>query len=64
MKKLFKQIFPLYFKLKDGYVNETDTELSDKEHIELYCYYVVGKSYPIIIILTIIIYKSLEYLLK
>ena len=59
MKILFKKIFPLLFKLKDNYNNK---QLTFEEYMYLAVYYVIGKSYPIIIIFTIVFLELIKYL--
>ena len=57
MKILFKKIFPLLFKLKDNYNNKQLTF-----EVYLAVYYVIGKSYSIIIIFTIVFLELIKYL--
>ena len=62
MIKLFKKIFPLYFKLIDGLKNKTNTELTAEEHIDLVTNYILGKLYIVIAIYSIITWELLKYL--
>lgn len=64
MKKLFKKIFPLYYKIKKHFIEETDVKLTDDESVDLAVYYVIGKSYLLIVALTILTWELLKYLYK